>query len=404
MRPAYLFLAIVLLFSCSSKTETSEVDITTALTDVVKLELEFGADETKTPDEYLLAKPSRSEVGNLSVNRNGDIYLVDEFYIKVYDSSGNPKKLMGGRGQGPGEFELKPTFLTLSPTGCFSAGVGSMYINVYDSNDEFIKKTLQPMGGISLDLHDMFLKIGFSLQHLMKIYAINPNERVFCASADDLKRGVDQKEYRILAYENTDTLVVIDSFVINGSIRYENGGGSRSPTYGDFHWDLLPDNKIVYVNALPYNEEKGEKPVYTLTFLNLDNFEKTDVDQPYNPVLIPDSDINFETRPNATEESRNNAQRIRNARKEWKYKASVIKLLADGKYVFVFTHQRNDQDELLVDVFDSETEKYVRSVFYSVYAAYPDVIKNGYAYRLWRNSEKFPVVQKYRIDPAVYGK
>ena len=73
----------------------------------------------------------------------------------------------------------------------------------------------------------------------------------------------------------------------------------------------------------------------------------------------------------------------------------------DGKFIFAFTYEYVKGKGIIVDVFDSEKEEYICSVYFPF--EYP-VIKNGYAYEPGINEEGFTVVEKYKLDPAVYGK
>jgi hypothetical protein len=55
----------------------------------------------------------------------------------------------------------------------------------------------------------------------------------------------------------------------------------------------------------------------------------------------------------------------------------------------------------LVDVFDISEKKYIKTVtFPEVYK----VIRNGYAYNFGSDKDGFQIINKYKINPAVYGK
>ena len=93
--------------------------------------------------------------------------------------------------------------------------------------------------------------------------------------------------------------------------------------------------------------------------------------------------------------------------KEAKYHPAVKNLLTDGDYIFVFTHERVENEGHIVDVIDSRTGERISRAYFP-FGADPIyetmVIKNGYAYRITNNKDGFKIVEKYKIDPAVYRK
>ena len=92
--------------------------------------------------------------------------------------------------------------------------------------------------------------------------------------------------------------------------------------------------------------------------------------------------------------------------KEKEYYPAVKQVFTDGNYVFVFTHAKKKGAGHFVDVFDGERQKYLRSVYISLDPREIQSIAGGYIYKFndWQNSGEFPSIEKYRIDPAVYGK
>ena len=87
------------LFKCSSDVFAQTVEIQEPLTNVLKLELSFGDEETIKNNEFLLAYPQL-----IMVNNQNDILVFDEDRIKVFDAGGKEKHIFGRTGQGPGEY------------------------------------------------------------------------------------------------------------------------------------------------------------------------------------------------------------------------------------------------------------------------------------------------------------
>ena len=123
---------IALFFNCSGIPEL-QLSNSEPLTDVLTLELSFG--EEGLPDEYLLVYPS-----SISPGDNGELYVNDERRIKVYDNNGEPKVILGGPGEGPGEF--RSTFRTyVSSEGNLATPyTGNLQVvNIFSKDHTFIK-------------------------------------------------------------------------------------------------------------------------------------------------------------------------------------------------------------------------------------------------------------------------
>ena len=129
------FTVFVLYFLCSCQylySQTTGGNQQT-LSPIITLIGTIGSDDVSVPQEYLLVMPRFPAVKN-----NGDILIPDEFKIKVFDSSLKPKKIFGGQGQGPGEFEFA-TALRLAPNGYLTVS-DEEYYSLFDDNYKFISK------------------------------------------------------------------------------------------------------------------------------------------------------------------------------------------------------------------------------------------------------------------------
>ncbi|MFC1555280.1 6-bladed beta-propeller, partial [candidate division KSB1 bacterium] len=93
-----LLLIVVLLFSCGSDKTVEYAVESNVIEKAFTLELEFGVDNL--PDEFLIVRPQ-----GIALTNSGDIIVLDESRLKVFDNNGNPKLIFGRQGQGPGEFE-----------------------------------------------------------------------------------------------------------------------------------------------------------------------------------------------------------------------------------------------------------------------------------------------------------
>ena len=62
---------------------------------------------------------------------------------------------------------------------------------------------------------------------------------------------------------------------------------------------------------------------------------------------------------------------------------------------------RRENKGRIVDVFDADSGEYITS---ACFPFLPFPIINGYIFKEEENEEGFKVFNKYKIDPAVYGK
>ncbi|MFC1554708.1 6-bladed beta-propeller, partial [candidate division KSB1 bacterium] len=118
----YWYIAIcigLIYFNCSLNSDKrqgtesqSEIDEYKAPYSDQLLEFEgsFGSEISGTESEFLLKSPFGTEVSD-----RGDIYVIDEWKMKIFDQNGNGIKTIGRRGEGPGEFSGLP-YIYVSPT------------------------------------------------------------------------------------------------------------------------------------------------------------------------------------------------------------------------------------------------------------------------------------------------
>jgi hypothetical protein len=362
--------------------------------------LSFG--DENLPSEYLLASPQ-----TIAVNDKNDIYVFDESRLKVYDSSGKPKKIIGGPGQGPGEFSAGISSLIISPTGFISVCDGSR-INIFNSNNMFVKKPNLTFDKIFTEFLN---KNGLENSNVSEIVALDENRLIIRSyfvksSASEPSIGVwsliylTDKEAKLLVKKET---------------LWSNGYGKRL-----FYWSFINDN-IIVCTAAEFGENKNSlkntKPEYTLTLVDIANPQVVEIKRIYQPVSFSDS---VKEKLNNSIKSSNNIKNIAPNKEyfdtinsfiladeqilKYGYHPPIQNLKTDGTLIFAFTQQTNKEGQILTDIFDAQTKEYKTSVYFPFI---PTVIKNSYAYKFnnYRNDKSlYPQVEKYAVDPKVYKK
>jgi len=372
------------------------------------LELSFGADEQKLPVDYLLSRPKF-----FAVNNEGDIIVSDTQHLIIFDSGGNPKQILGRPGQGPGEYAGMIVMCPVTTeTGYISAVSDERYLsyNIYAPDFTFV------------DL----INFQFSSMHEKLMKENNWTDisyrYAYCYSPDEFLMRIYANE--IPESERTVTVETIDGKTVSSIIAlvYKNGENIKNiyamgypvekaninPERGRFHFDLLPGRRVVYTFAAVHKTFENGSWYYSLFVHDLKTLEKVEIKKPYTPVAIPDSviyykddeipKISFErTRNRLLEEEKERTKML----EELKYYAGVKDLLTDGDFIFVFTFEFNEENEQVVEVINSRTGELISSAYFPFE---PQIIKNGYAYKIGKNEEGFYVIEKYKINPAVYGK
>jgi len=402
----FLGISFMMLLACVQP-EAQNIQVLD-LADVLTLELSFGDEKTITKDEFLLAEPKM-----MNVTSKGDILLADEGRIKVFDDNGKEKKIFGGVGQGPGEFYsshvpyLSPEGYLIVVDASFSGGSSETYYsgsrlddfyNLFSPEYTFIEKI---RFGNSLRVEEYLKTKDLDVENLYnvrKIIAINTSEKVYEIAMKDKLTGSDITNYSVILYENADMVVPLLQTRLIGRTE---GFSSLQKSLGELHWEVLPDRRVVYVDANEDTYKKRTGSFYTIHLVSLDGIEVKQITHTFTPVEYPESLKNPPEYKGFLESIRKRREREAKAFRDKKYYPSIERMKIDGNYAFMFTYFENDDEEILTDVFDLEAGKYITSVYFPFI---PADIKNGYAYRRGKSEEGFYVIEKYKINPAVYGK
>ncbi|MCH8286764.1 hypothetical protein IIB79_09600, partial [candidate division KSB1 bacterium] len=126
---------------------------------------------------------------------------------------------------------------------------------------------------------------------------------------------------------------------------------------------------------------------------------------PYERLEISESVIENTPFPGTVPEGTNLDEILKDKIRDLKYFPPVYGLLVDNEYVFLFVNSNDLEEKRQVHVINTNTGKQVSTVDFPYWLQpWTLVIKNGYVYRYTRGVDDFPVVEKYKIDPTVFGK
>ena len=160
---------------------------------------------------------------------------------------------------------------------------------------------------------------------------------------------------------------------------------------------ILPNYRVAYTHTFLDDQQKDKEFKYTIHIIDLKNFNESVIIHHYTP---------FETNTAKKKGKIYDKEMVDEYSEKHKYLPALCALIYDRDLIFAvrevkFGTYQSDDFRYPADIFNAKTGNYIRTVEFPFK---PKYIKNGYLYRQWENSEKYPIIEKYRIDPWVYGK
>jgi len=371
------------------------------LTNVLTLELSFGDENTISKNEFLLVRPR-----DMVVNNAGDIFVVDEDRVKLFGNDGKEKLIFGRSGQGPGEF-TRADDITIGPQGYVTVmdNVGYGVFNIFSSDYSFVEKVNLK----NIQKYIQFIgKNKWASFFVNKVYSINEEERIVKISISQLDKNEVNYETTLLLHETPDTLFEItryrslsyNQFIIDERM-YRRGFAIAYQ--GSLIWVVTDDKRVIFTHTSHDFTINSNSAHYWINIYSLDTCEITKITHRYTPVDIPDElkDWYYQSFKDMNEPIM--AEKSKKLMKDSRYFPPIEDIFCDKNLLFVKLGKNPLKKDYLYDIIDLNSGEFYMSIIV------PDsldfyCIKNGYAYRLKTGRDIFTVVEKYRIDPTVYGK
>lgn len=396
---SWLFPALIMV-SCSGSSK-SQSESAEALTDVLIHEVSFGDDESL--GEFLLSKP-----GKLQVDASGRVLVFDEHKIKIFGPGGEPFRIVGRSGEGPGEFTSSDFSITISETG-FLTVHGSPYMQIFSPEYEFVSRQsiryepsyISLISGANLRPDRPYYIESFSQEE--QLYVLDVYE-----DGADPDSGMLAESVRVI-FDNSRSVYEIVSYEKDqGGLNYL-GVLMFIPELGAFYFDTLPEKRLIYTYSGYDTLMVDHKQYYVLHIYNLNSDLSSDIHIEYEPVSMTEYPVEKWKIDIDNPSISRRAQRIsqemvseitRRCREAGNY-PPIKGILNDGDIVFAFTWTEVDTLGVLTDIIDTESGRRTTQAYFPFI---PNVVRDGCAYRLidFRAEDEFPHVDKYRINPLVY--
>jgi len=361
-------------------------------------ELSFG--DKDLPDEYLLAEP-----GKLVVDNAGNIMVFDEFRIKMFDPNGKPKMILGRRGQGPGEFPERFIDMYISPEGYLSAGnhffSGPRYKNIYNSRYELVamRRIYTQVIKNFVERTQGYISTYFDI---VECFPLNEKEIIYIVKTKS-KESEDDLLDTILLQTGDNSFKIIAHYkdISHVSARGTFGGvsGYGMDYIGRTEFTILPDNIILYTHTTHDVVYQNGKATLTFHLYSIKNNTTETFTYTYSTKEIPKKYIdNYKSTSKIAGTEKKITDKVKETLRQHKYNALFIIIFSDKQFVFLFDNKSNT-----FLVFDTAKKQFIGSFLFP-----QDInitqIKNGKIYRIKSGSDIFPTIERYRIEPAIYGK
>jgi hypothetical protein len=393
----YLILCIVIIYPlnawCQTAQEKEAYDIILSEeSGNLTLEAVIG-NNTKLDNKYLLANPSWIKV------KNGDICVSDEYFIKVFNPDGTGKAILGGRGQGPGEFESRFVLFTVSPAGFIAASPSSWdrftqnnlppYITIFTPNYKLVSKKRHSMDDILFCMKDYVPgKDSFSIQ---RIYALNEYELM--NFIEIIKKDIGKFIYYVICENNKDKTVTA-VFRDERQLKYPE---FPVPFQGSYYFDLTDNNSIIYMHPAEVTYVSDEMGIFTVGIYSIKDKKTEKLRASFKPYIRPKESIDSSIKFYNEVKDKNS---FRKAFNETRYSYPLTSYIySDNKYYYITIRNFEDKKyNYLMYIFDKNEQILVKRVL----TPYSELLNNGKLYLLSKDKEGYPAIFVYKVNPAVW--
>ena len=304
----------------------------------------------------------------------------------------------------------------ISPTGWLTVSEQQSFSIFSPANKLIDKIHYSSIPAYNSIKNDYKINLGSGIS--IRIFALNEKEYIIPGSTAAFENyNEENKYYDYLFYTDADKLSVLAKYQ-NEDIFIFPGGLNGVSMLGTLRFAIISSSKILYTHT--FHDVTFANTTAQLTFhiVSPAGNIASEFSVTYQLEAIPDSVIksfnpsyveksNKELRGSSykmSKEEKDMCNRIVNALEQRKYKPPFTALQSDGAYIFLINDKvESGSKKYIFTVINSESGKEV-SRFITSESISGDIIKNSYRYVLTTPKDGYPVVQKYRIDPRVYGK
>jgi len=387
------------------------------ISDGIRYENTILGEKSNLKRDFIIASTPTSR--EFIIKSNNDIIISDEYKLKIYNSEGKPLKTVGGKGQGPGEFEEKPKIAIGVDDYLigYSSKSGRSTWNLFDKNYKFITKKRGPNEKLldeylnSKKMNKKYKDIIFS--GIINRFPLNEKDLIYSLEMTDIKNPV---KYISIVKEMGNHSEEIMFSEDPRYIIFQNGMYEISSNTGRFKFTVT-NNYIIYYNSLDEEliDNKEYEILYTIHIVEMSNKNSSILKQ-----KIYTSKLNIDVEKKVKQLRQKRSQKDIETEKEF-YKKKVfysplIDIYVDNNYLFLFFEKRDvklkyeDPNKgYFADIFDLQKNQYISTIeMPKEFSSLSDILKiyiqNKYLYFSTSDKDGYPEIRKYKIDSSVYGR
>ncbi|MFC1629162.1 hypothetical protein ACFL3H_08635 [Gemmatimonadota bacterium] len=400
--PLFILGLIALITACSGGSSgDGQADIP-ILVDLLTLEATIEDDPTL--DDFQIVSPR-----GIGVDAVGNIYLADEYSVKVYGPDGSPLKTIGREGAGPGEFNAAFT-ANIGPTGCIAAMDILWEANIYAPDGEFLHRSRYRNED---PFREHIQASGFTFTMMREVVALDSERLLIDLFAlNSTLPGPFVGNLQLIC-ATTNSLGIVCSYTDYESIKLTENNNTSVVFQGDLIWSIIDADHLLFTHTSVDRVEDGDNSCYNLIVLDLETSATDTLMVPWLPETIPPEvktkepehneflNITFEVEPV-----------VREIMNDTRYYPPLKDLKTDHGLIFGFHFSPTDSFDRDFEEDDLEVEAHLVDIIDIVsgrllaraeFPFLPEVIRDGRAYRLFTPQDDFSAVHVYQIDPRIYA-
>ncbi len=338
----------------------------------------------------------------IAVDAAGRVYVADRENVKVFDPEGRPLAVLGRKGSGPGEFERARSPL-LGPTGLLAVPDQLQEANLFGEQGAFLRRFRyleDPRARAYIQ------EQGFGFHMLNSLLPLDGERLLVDQTA--IVRELEGPFVRSdqLLYFVPDGLNEVCRYLSRNQVRFKEGGDREIAFQGLLLWTPVRTDGVVYMQTGFDRELDETDPRYHLIRVTLATMARDTLRIPWEPLAIPAACRRL--RPLVAESIGlvlPVTPEMQDIMDRTPFYPPAIRLLADADQLFVFAHSVHDSAGVSEEEREWDAPRTADLIELSSgrltaragFPFLPDLIRDGYVYRMVRPRAELPRIEKYRL-------
>jgi hypothetical protein len=363
---------------------------------------EFTINSWDLPEEYQLVNPT-----DLTVDAAGNVFICDDERIKVFDSTGRPLRIIGGPGQGPGEFQYSRT-LAVGPQDHLA--VQETWTSTIFETDGNLMHEIQ-YRAVPV-IREYLRNAGITFSTLYRVIPLNPDSLLMELKARNYTLNSIYCGIEPLLLLTPGGLEELAYYHSRNHVRPVDGGEFSLDFQGQLLWTLAGTDLLVFTETGLERDRSTDPLRYHLNILRLTTMVRDTLTIPYEPIYIPEEarlmDYGIERPGDLRLRLSDDALAML---RDTNYYPTLKQIYADGHRLYGFAYCERDTAAWLssliqnagprrVDFIDLNNRQLTARADFPFL---PDAVRNGRAYRIVAPADDLARIEIHAIDERVWN-